>query len=427
MEQAELQYGSSKISLPVVEGSEGERALDISKLRAQTGMITLDPGYVNTGSCESNITFIDGEKGILRYRGYPIEDVCDKTDFIETAYLVIYGRLPDQNEYDKFRDDIAEHSLPHKGLAKMFEAFPKDAHPMALLASVLPSMYAYYPYDENDPEQVDKAILRLLGKVPVLASWVYRKLRGWPLNYSNPDLSYAANFLNLTFSTPSNRFKLDPDIVKALDLLLILHADHEQNCSAASVRMVGSSQVNLYAAIAAGMCSLWGPLHGGANQKVLEMLDMIQRDGGDIDKYLELAKDKESGFRLMGFGHRVYKNFDPRAHIIKKHADRVLSKLGINDPLLNLAKKLEEAALNDPYFAERKLYPNVDFYSGIIYKAMGIPTEMFTVMFAIGRLPGWIAQWREMQRDPSLRIGRPRQVYQGETERELSSRVKNHH
>lgn len=426
MDQAELSYGGSQISLPVVEGTEGERALDISKLRAQTGLITLDPGYVNTGSCESSITFIDGEKGILRHRGYPIEELCEKTDFLETAYLVIYGRLPSQAEYDRFRDDIAEHSLPHNGLARMFEAFPKDSHPMALLASVLPSMYAYYPYDENDPEQVDKAILRLLGKIPVLASWVYRKLRGWPLNYSNPDQSYAANFLDLTFNTPANRFKLDPDIVKALDLLLILHADHEQNCSAATVRMIGSSQVNLYAAIAGGMCSLWGPLHGGANQKVLEMLEVIKNDGGDIQKYLNLAKDKDSGFRLMGFGHRVYKNFDPRARIIKKHADRVLSKLGINDPLLKLAKELEEAALKDSYFVDRKLYPNVDFYSGIIYKAMGIPTEMFTVMFAVGRLPGWIAQWREMQADPT-RISRPRQVYQGETKRDLMSMVKNHH
>lgn len=427
MEQAELSYGNSKIQLSVVEGTEGEQAVDISKLRAQTGLITLDNGFVNTGSCESKITFIDGEKGILRYRGYPIEDVCHNADFLETAYLVIFGEAPDQEQYDRFRGDIVDQYLAHENVASILGAFPRDAHPMSMLISAVSSLAAFYPEPGKSEEQTYQMIVKLIAKMPVIASWCYRILNGLPLNYPDSSLGYAGNFLKLMFGSPTSPYMVDPDLAKALDLLLILHVDHEQNCSTATVRVVGSSQVNLFAAIAGGMCSLWGPLHGGANQKVIEMLSMIHADGANIAKYIEMAKDKSSDFRLMGFGHRVYKNFDPRAHIIKKYCDIVLSKMGINDPLLSLAKRLEETALADDYFSERKLYPNVDFYSGIIYKALGIPTNMFTPMFVLGRLPGWIAQWRELMHDSKLRIGRPRQIYQGPVLRKFESQVMRHY
>ncbi len=427
MEQAELSYGNSKIQLSVIEGTEGEKAVDISKLRSQTGLITLDNGFVNTGSCESRITFIDGEKGILRYRGYPIEDVCHNADFLETAYLVIFGEAPNQEQYDRFRSDIADQCMVHENMASILGAFPRDAHPMSMMISAVSSLAAFYPESGKSEAQTYEMIVKLIAKMPVIASWCFRSLNGLPRNYPDASLDYASNFLRLMFANPTTPYVVDPDLAKALDLLLILHVDHEQNCSTATVRVVGSSQVNLFAAIAGGMCSLWGPLHGGANQKVIEMLTMIHADGGNIGKYIELAKDKSSDFRLMGFGHRVYKNFDPRAHIIKKYCDIVLSKMGIKDPLLGLAKKLEEAALADEYFSERKLYPNVDFYSGIIYKALGIPTNMFTPMFVLGRLPGWIAQWRELMHDPKLRIGRPRQIYQGPVLRKFESRVVRHY
>ncbi len=423
MEQAQLNLGRQTISLPVIEGSENEKAIDISKLRAQTGYITLDNGYVNTGSCESAITFINGEEGILRYRGYAIEDVCQHTDFLETAYLVIYGELPTQEQYDRFRAEIADHYLLDEGAAEILRGFPRGTHPMAMLISCVSSLSAYYADNTKTETGRRTAIMRLMAKLPVIAAWAYRRLNGLPIIYPDASLGYAENFLNMMFQNPARPHKVDPDVIKALDLLLILHADHEQNCSTATVRMVGSSGVNLYAAIAGGICSLWGPLHGGANQAVIEMLGRIHQDGGDVQKYIELAKDKNSDFRLMGFGHRVYKNFDPRARIIKKYCDIVLAKMGIDDPLLAIARKLEEAALADEYFAARKLYPNVDFYSGIIYKAIGIPVDFFTPMFAIGRLPGWIGQWYELMHDAKLRIGRPRQIYQGPNLRSLVSKV----
>ena len=426
MDQAELSYGDSKISLPIVVGSENEKAIDISKLRAQTGLITLDNGYVNTGSCESSITFINGEQGILRYRGYDIGDLCENTSFLETTYMLLHGELPSQEEYDTFRAEISEHNLVDEKFRDMLKAFPRTTHPMAALISLVSSCAGYYGDNTSTPADRKIAIRRLLAKLPVFIAWVYRVFRGLPSVYANNSHSYASNFLNMVFQDPTNPTEVDPEVAKALDLLLILHADHEQNCSTATVRVVGSSDVNLYAAIAGGMASLWGPLHGGANQKVIEMLSQMHADGGNIKKYLDMAKDKSSGFRLMGFGHRVYKNFDPRARIIKKHCDIVLDKMGINDPLLALAKELEEAALADDYFAERKLYPNVDFYSGIMYKAMGFPTEMFTPMFALGRLPGWISQWIELTTDPKLRISRPRQIYTGHTHRKVESKVTNY-
>lgn len=427
MDHAELSFGGQTIQLPIVTGKENEKAIDISKLRAQTGLITLDPGFVNTGSCESSITFINGEKGILRHRGYSIESICEKMDFLETAYLLINDKLPDQNDYDDFRQRILNGSSIHEKMLDIMKAFPRDTHPMAVLISIASSLSAFFPYDTQDEAQTQQAITNFLGKMPVIAANIYRAREGLAPAYAQADLGYAANFLHMMFDTPSNPYEVDPDVAKTLDILLALHGDHEQNCSAATVRIVGSSQANLYASVTGGICSLWGPLHGGANQSVLEMLGRIHADGGNIQKYLEMAKDKTNNFRLMGFGHRVYKNFDPRSRIIKKSCDVVLQKMGVNDPLLNIAKRLEEAALKDSYFVDRKLYPNVDFYSGIIYRAIGIPTDMFTVMFAIGRLPGWIAQWREMNRDPRRRIGRPRQVYQGFTERELTSKVTNHY
>ena len=400
---------------PVVIGSEGEKAINIGKLRSTTGYVTLDPAFVNTASCTSNITYLDGENGILRYRGYPIEQLAEQSTFLETAYLVIYGELPTENELAEFNNTITRHSLIHEDLKAMLEGYPVGAHPMATLASMVATLSAFYPEISNEnqtPEQTNLSIARLIAKITTLTAYSYKKAIGQPLLYPDNRLDYCADFLRMMFGVPSEDFEVDQDIVDALNLLLILHADHEQNCSTSTVRLVGSSRTNLFAAISAGILALWGPLHGGANQAVLEMLQTIDSAGGDYKQFLAKAKDPDDPFRLMGFGHRVYKNFDPRAKIIKKACDKVLNKLGIHDPLLEIAKGLEEVALEDPYFVERKLYPNVDFYSGIIYHALGIPTDMFTVMFAIGRLPGWIAQWKEML-DQDSKIGRPRQVYTG--------------
>ncbi len=418
-EKAKLSVLGREYELPVLVGTENETGVDISKLRAQAGVITMDEGYMNTGACKSAITFIDGEKGILRYRGYDIEDLAERSSFLEVAYLLIYGELPDQAQFAEFRNRVTRHTMIHEDLKRLYDGFPKDSHPMAILSSMILTLSGYYndQLDPLNPRHREISITRLLAKTPTIAAYSYKKSIGQPFVYPRNSLSYIGNFLNMMFSVPAEDYGVDPVIEKALDLLLILHADHEQNCSASTVRLVGSSRANLFAAIASGVCALWGPLHGGANQEVIEMLQHIHNDGGDVNKYLNMAKDKNSTFRLMGFGHRVYKNFDPRARIIKKTADEVLQKLGVNDPLLEIAMKLEEAALKDDYFVERKLYPNVDFYSGIIYKAMGIPTEMFTVMFALGRMPGWIAQWKEMIEDPTTKIGRPRQIYTGSARR----------
>jgi citrate synthase len=417
---AELHFEGEVYKLPVVEGTENEKALDISKLRGQSGLITIDPGYKNTGSTESAITFLDGEKGILRYRGYPIEQLAEKSSFLEVAYLIIYGELPNAEELKKWETEITYHTLIHEDFKVLLEGFPSNAHPMGVLSSCVTALTAFYP-DSLDPvrskDEVRISIVRLMAKLPTLASWAYKNEIGQPLLYPKNNLDYASNFLRMMFATPAEDFTPDPVVVSALNTLLILHADHEQNCSTSTVRIVGSSHASLYASVSAGINALWGPLHGGANQAVIEMLEAIKADGGDADKYLAKAKDKDDPFRLMGFGHRVYKNFDPRARIIKKAADDVLGKLGVNDPILEIAKKLEEAALVDPFFVERKLYPNVDFYSGIIYRALGIPTNMFTVMFALGRLPGWIGQWKEM-RENNEPIGRPRQVYTGKNQRD---------
>jgi citrate synthase len=413
---AKLVLDGKEHELPVVVGSEGEVGVDITQLRAKSGAITLDQGYGNTGACESAITFIDGEKGILRYRGYPIEEIAGRAEFVEICYLLIYGHLPSRDELAVFSQHLTRHSLLHEDMKKFFEGFPTSAHPMAMLSSMVASLSAYYP-DDND---IDLNIIRLLAKSITVAAFSYKKNIGQPFMYPRNDLSYCSNLLSMMFSVPAEPYQVNDVFVRALNLLLILHADHEQNCSTSTVRMVGSSQANLFASISAGICALWGPLHGGANQAVIEMLDRIRQDGGDYEKYVEMSKDKTSGFRLMGFGHRVYKNFDPRARILKQTADEVLQQLGINDPLLAIAKQLEEVALHDDFFVSRKLYPNVDFYSGIIYRAMGIPTNMFTVMFALGRLPGWIAHWREMRDDPQTRINRPRQIYVGATERKFT-------
>jgi citrate synthase len=410
---ARISVGGKELELPVVAGSEGEVGIDISQLRARTGAITLDPGYGNTGACESSITFIDGETGILRYRGYPIEELAGQARFTEVSYLLIYGKLPNAQELKVFEERLTYHTLLHEDMKKFFEGFPTSAHPMAMLSSMVASLSAYYP-DDGD---MDLNIARLLAKAATIVAFSYKKSVGQPFIYPRNDLSFCANFMHMMFAVPAEPYKVRPVVEKALDLLLILHADHEQNCSTSTVRMVGSSQANLFASISAGICALWGPLHGGANQAVIEMLEHIRNDGGDYKKYVDMAKDKASGFRLMGFGHRVYKNFDPRARILKKMADDVLEDLGVVDPLLDIAKALEEVALHDDFFISRKLYPNVDFYSGIIYRAMGIPTNMFTVMFALGRMPGWIAHWREMLHDPATRINRPRQIYTGATER----------
>jgi citrate synthase len=416
---AELTLDGKKYEFPIVEGSEQEKAIDIAKLRDQTGYITIDAGYKNTGATKSAITFLDGEEGILNYRGYSIEDLAEKSSFLEVAYLLIYGELPTEKQFADFEQDIRTHTLVNEDMRKIFEGFPVNAHPMGVLSSLVSAMSAFYPdSNENGEEVTQLHIIRLLSKLPTIATWSYKKSQGHPVNYPQNDLDYCSNFLNMMFSLPVAKYNVDPVVSAALNKLLILHADHEQNCSTSTVRLVGSSHANIYSSISSGISALWGPLHGGANQEVIEMLEAIKNDGGDTQKYIDMAKDKSSGFRLFGFGHRVYKNFDPRARIIKKAADDVLNKLGINDPVLEIAQKLEKAALEDEYFVQRKLYPNVDFYSGIIYRALGIPTNMFTVMFAIGRLPGWIAQWKEMRTNKEP-IGRPRQVYVGAPKREF--------
>jgi len=405
------------IELPVITGTENEKAIDIAKLRSKTGYITMDPGYGNTGACESAITFLDGEKGILRYRGIPIEQLAAKASFVEVAYLIIYGKLPTRKELDTFTDNLNHHALLHEDMKHFFSSFSGQAHPMAILSAMVASLSGYYGEASaaSSGDDIDMNAARLISKIRTLAAFSYKKSIGQPFIYPKDDLSYCANFLRMMFAVPAREYEPDPVVVDALNLLLILHADHEQNCSTATVRTVASSHANLYASIAAGIPALWGPLHGGANQSVIEMLEAIRADGGNIKKYIDMAKDKDSGFRIMGFGHRVYKNFDPRATVIKNACDKVLDKLGIQDPVLDLAKQLEEVALSDSYFVERKLYPNVDFYSGIIYRAIGIPVNMFTVMFALGRLPGWIGQWKELMDDPTHRITRPRQIYQGST------------
>ena len=420
-ESAEIILDGKSFSFPTIEGTEHEKAIDIAKLRDQTGYVTIDPGYKNTGATKSAITFLDGEEGILRYRGYPIEQLAEQSSFLEVAYLLIYGSLPTQSELDAFSNRITKHTLVHEDIRKIFSGFPSSTHPMAILSSITCALTGFYPesIDPNQtPEQVDLTIVRLLAKMPTIAAWTYKNSVGHPLSYPRNDLDYCANFLHMMFGYPTEKYEVNPVVVRALNKLLILHADHEQNCSTSTVRLVGSSNASLYGSVSAGINALWGPLHGGANQEVIEMLEAIERDGGDTSKFIAKAKEKEDPFRLMGFGHRVYKNFDPRAKIIKKAADEVLQELGVtNSPLLKIAKELEEAALTDQYFVDRKLYPNVDFYSGIIYKALGIPSEMFTVLFALGRLPGWIAQWKEM-RENKEPIGRPRQIYVGERERD---------
>jgi citrate synthase len=415
MPHATLLLGGEEYQLPLIEGTEQEVAIDITSLRAKTGAITFDPGYGNTGSCSSRITFIDGERGILRYRGYPIEQLAENASFIEVAYLLIYGELPTAAELAEFTDNLTRHTLLQEDMKKFFEGFANNAHPMAILSAMVASLSTYY----TDTGKREQNITRLLAKLPTIAAFSYKKSIGQPFIYPRNDLSYTQNFLNMMFAVPSEPYTVNSVVDKALNLLLILHADHEQNCSTSTVRMVGSSGANLFSSISAGISALWGPLHGGANQEVLEMLEKIRMEGGDVGKFVKMAKDKTSGFKLMGFGHRVYKNFDPRATILKKSADEVLSTLGMSDPLLAIAQELEEVALHDSYFIEKKLYPNVDFYSGIIYRAIGIPTEMFTVMFALGRVPGWIAQWKEMVDDTSTRINRPRQVYTGATMRDF--------
>ena len=420
---AKLSYKDQEFEFPVTTGTENESAIDIAKLRASTGLITLDPGFKNTGSTSSAITFLDGEEGILRYRGYRIEDLAEKSSFLEVSYLLINGELPTQSQYESFSKEITNHTLVHEDIKKILEGFPSNAHPMGVLSSLICALTAFYPDSLNpnrSEDDINLSITRLIAKMPTFAAWAYKNEMGHPVNYPDNTLDYCSNFLKMMFALPAEKYDVDPVVASALDKLLILHADHEQNCSTSTVRIVGSSQASIYASISAGINALWGPLHGGANQSVIEMLEAIKADGGDAKKYLDKAKDKNDPFRLMGFGHRVYKNFDPRARIIKKAADDVLEKLGVNDPILDIAKELEHAALNDQYFIDRKLYPNVDFYSGIIYRALGIPTDMFTVMFALGRLPGWIAQWKEM-RENGEPIGRPRQVYVGSNEREYVS------
>jgi citrate synthase len=415
---AELRLGDKTIELPVVVGSEGERAVDITKLRGQTGYITLDPGYANSGSCQSAITFIDGEKGILRYRGIPIEELAEKSSFVEVSYLLIYGHLPTREELDTFSTTIARHTMLHEDLKLMYNALPKDAHPMAACALTVGALATFYPdsLDPRDPEEVDISVHRLIAKLPTLAAYSYKHSIGQPFLYPLNSLDYVGNFLRMMFGNPCEEYEVDPVVQHALDLLFILHADHEQNCSTSTVRLCGSSMVNLFGAISAGINALWGPLHGGANQAVIEMLETIAAEGMTARQFLERAKSGDDSARLMGFGHRVYKNYDPRARVIKKACDEVLERMGIHSRLLEIAKELEEITLKDDYFIERRLYPNVDFYSGVIYNAIGTPANMFTAMFAIGRLPGWIAQWKELHTDPAFKIGRPRQIYTGPTE-----------
>jgi citrate synthase len=414
-EIAQLKLGDQTIDLPVVVGTEQEKGIDVSALRAKTGYVTLDNGYMNTGACSSAITFIDGEKGILRYRGIPIEVLAEKSNFLETAYLLIEGKLPTQDELDSFTNRVRRHTMLHEDIKRFYDGFPKDAHPMATLASVVSSLSTFYQHeqDRSEAEQLSLNMVRLLAKLPTIAAYAYKKSIGQPFMYPRNEMSYCENFLHMMFSTPAEHYEVDPVMVETLNLLLILHADHEQNCSTSTVRMVSSSKANLFAAITAGICALWGPRHGGANEEVIDMLETMRAEGGKVQKFIDQAKDKNSKFKLMGFGHRVYKNFDPRAKIIKAACDKLLVRMKISDPLLDIAKELEEAALRDSYFIERKLYPNVDFYSGIIYKAMKIPTRAFTVMFALGRLPGWIAHAKEYGEEVGNKINRPRQIYIG--------------
>jgi len=420
MKSVKLKLNGKEITLPIIEGTEGEIAIDITRLRKETGYITMDPGYANTGSCESKITFIDGEKGILRYRGYPIEELAGQVKFTDVAYLLLNGELPNNKEKNEFSKKLRQHANIHEDMKRFFDGFPLNSHPMATLSSMVTALSAFHPDSNNqDIDITDDNIIKILAKVKTIAAYSYRKYNGLPFIYPNQDLNYVENFLHMMFSDSQEEYHAEPILVDALNLLLILHADHEQNCSTSTVRMSGSSLSNMFGAISSGIAALWGPLHGGANQAVIEMLKIIKNDGGNYKRYLELAKDKTSNFKLMGFGHRVYKNYDPRAKIIKKAADKVLKKLKINDPLLDIAKELEMAAIKDDYFVSRKLYPNVDFYSGIIYRAMGIPTNMFTVMFALGRLPGWLAHWKEMIASEDFKINRPRQIYTGESKRSL--------
>jgi citrate synthase len=416
-DKAEIRLDNQTFEASLTVGSEGEHAIDIQHLRNKTGFVTLDPAFMNTASTKSAITFLDGEKGVLRYRGIPIEQLAEQSTFVETSFLLVYGHLPSEDELTRFSTRLTRHSLIHEDMKRFFDGFPSTAHPMAVLSSMVVSLSSFYPdtLDVDNKDQIDVTIARLLAKLRTIAAFAYKKSIGQPFVYPKNSLSYCENFLNMMFSVPAEPYEADPEVVKVMNLLLILHADHEQNCSTSTVRLVGSAKANLFASISAGICALWGPLHGGANQEVIEMLEKIHADGASPSKYIELAKKKDGNFRLMGFGHRVYKNFDPRAKIIKVAADNVLAKLGIKDPLLDIAKQLEDAALKDSYFVERKLYPNVDFYSGIIYRALGFPTNMFTVLFALGRLPGWIAHWKEMMEDPTSKIGRPRQIYTGAT------------
>ena len=420
MDTVKININDQVHELPLVEGTEGELAIDITKLRSETGLITLDTGYKSTGSTKSAITFLNGEEGILRYRGYPIEQLAENSTFLEVAFLLIYGELPSSEELEDFVTKISRHTLIHEDMKKFYEGYPAKAHPMGVLASMIGALSTFYPESQKselDSEEINVTIRRLLAKISTIAAWSYKKSQGFPVMYPQNRLNYCDNFLHMMFALPTETYEVNPVVSDALDKLLILHADHEQNCSASTVRMAGSSHASLYAAISAGVCALWGPLHGGANQKVIEMLQKIKDEGSNVGKMVEKAKDKSSDFRLMGFGHRVYKNFDPRAKIIKESTDNVLKEMGTNDPLLDIARQLEEVALSDEYFIERNLYPNVDFYSGILYRAIGIPTEMFTVMFALGRLPGWIAQWKEM-RDDNQPISRPRQIYVGKNQRD---------
>ena len=418
MKSTKIELDGKKIDLKIIEGSENEKAIDITKLRKESGYVTYDPGLVNTGSCLSDITFIDGKEGILRYRGYPIEELAEKASFLDVCYLLIYGELPSQEKSLEFANNVKHHTMIHEDFKKLFDGYPINAHPMGVLCSTAATLSTFYPSSEN--QDLDLNVLRLIAKMQTLATFSYKKSIGQPFIYPRNDLKYEENFYHMMFATPSDLYSPNSTLVDALRLLLILHADHEQNCSTSTVRIVGSSGANLYISIAAGIAALSGKLHGGANQKVIEMLKMIQDDGNDFTKYINLAKNKDSNFRLYGFGHRVYKSFDPRAKILKKAADKVLNELKISDPLLDIAKELEEVALTDKYFLDRNLYPNVDFYSGIIYQAIGIPTSMFTVMFALGRLPGWIAQWKELSEDKSQKISRPRQIFTGKTKRNLN-------
>ena len=420
-ETARLNLNGKELELPVTVGTEREKGIDISKLLAATGHVTLDEGYANTGATTSAITFLDGDRGILRYRGYAIEDLAAKCDFLEVAHLLIYGELPNEEQLTKFRGTILRHTMLHEDMRKFFGGFPRDAHPMAILSASVSALSTFYQdsLDPTDPRQVEISIHRLLAKLPTIAAYSYKKSIGQPFVYPQNDLSYTANFLQMMFAVPCEPYQVDPDAVAALNLLLIVHADHEQNCSTSTVRMVGSANANLFASVSAGICALWGPLHGGANEAVVLMLEKILAEGCDVKKFVDLAKDKKGNFRLMGFGHRVYKNFDPRCTIIRDACKKILSKMAIRDPLFDIARELEQVALNDEYFIERKLYPNVDFYSGVIYRALGIPVGMFTVLFAMGRLPGWIAHWVEMHQNPQKRICRPRQIYVGPAHREL--------